>query len=178
MLGVATLLLILIVPPGTEALRLPSFRKTLGGSASVGEIAPIQLPESSPQYYWDLSRVAFSLLPLAPGPRRKTIFSEVVKGSVWTADQLQGIVNVNVPVRGVIIRLSGGGLLVYNPVAPTGEVLSYMRELEAAHGPVKHIVLGSLGLEHKALCGPFTRYFPEAQCWQQPGQWSFPANLP
>ena len=173
---VVFLLLIIFAPCATEALRLPSFSKTSGTVRS--EIAPIQLPTSSPKYYWDLSRVAFSLLPLAPGARRKTIFSEVVKGSVWTADQLQGIVNVNVPVRGVIIRLKSGGLLVYNPVAPTGEVLSYMRELEEAHGPVRHIVLGSLGLEHKALCGPFTRYFPQAQCWQQPGQWSFPANLP
>ena len=136
------------------------------------------MPDSSPNYYWDLNRVAFSLLPLAPGPRRKTLFEEVVKQSVYTMDQIQGIVNVNVPVRGVIVALKDGGLLVYNPVAPTVEVVEYMRYLEARHGPVRHIVLGSLGLEHKALCGPFTRYFPQAMCWQQPGQWSFPVSLP
>lgn len=53
-----------------------------------------------------------------------------------------------------------------------------MRSLEAAHGPVEHIVLGTLGLEHKALAGPFARAFPRAICWVQPGQWSFPLPLP
>jgi len=35
-----------------------------------------------------------------------------------------------------------------------------------------------VGLEHKALAGPFSRCFPEAQVWIQPGQWSFPVPLP
>ena len=128
--------------------------------------------------FWDLHRVAYSLLPLAPGPRRKTIFEEVVPGSVWTMDQLQGVVNVNVPVRGVAVKLRAGGLLLYNPVAPTKEMINYIRGLEAAHGPVKHVVLGSLGLEHKALAGPATRFFPKAEIWVHPGQWSFPLDLP
>lgn len=28
------------------------------------------------------------------------------------------------------------------------------------------------------MCGPFSRYFPESTVWLQPGQWSFPIDLP
>lgn len=138
----------------------------------------IKMPVSTNALYWPLHKVAFSLLPLAPGPRRKTLMATIVPGKVWSFDQIQGVVNVNVPVRGVAVKLKAGGLLLYNPVAPTQEMLSFVMQLEADHGPVKHIVLGSLGLEHKALAGPFSQYFPSAQVWQQPGQWSFPVNLP
>lgn len=138
----------------------------------------ISLPTTDRRFEWGLGSVAFSLLPLAPGRRRKTLIEEVVPGTVWTLDQIQGVVNVNVPVRAVIVRLQEGGLLIYNPVAPTQECLDYVKDLESAYGEVKHILLGSLGLEHKALCGPFTRSFPRAEVWLQPGQWSFPVNLP
>jgi hypothetical protein len=138
----------------------------------------IVLPHFSPDYFWGLNRVAFSLLPLAPGPRRKTLFEEIVKDQVWTLDQVQGIVNVNVPVRSTIIKLSQGGLFVYNPVAPTNECIRYIKQLENQHGPVKYIVLGSLGLEHKSLAASFSQYFPKSQVFLQPGQWSFPINLP
>jgi hypothetical protein len=127
---------------------------------------------------WPLGRVAFSLLPLAGSDRRKTLQTELVRGRVWTHDQIQGVVNVNVPVRQTVLRLRDGGLWVHNPVAPSGECLRLMRELEAQHGPVKHIVLGTLALEHKALAGPFSKCFPDAAVWVQPGQWSFPLPLP
>lgn len=136
------------------------------------------MPQKTAETEWNLGKFAFSLLPLAPGARRKTLFKEVVKGKIWTADQVQGVVNVNVPVRSVIVKLSDGGLLVYNPVAPTKEVRDYIKGLEGKYGEVRHIVLGSLGLEHKALAGPFSQYFKDSQVWLQPGQWSFPVNLP
>jgi hypothetical protein len=86
---------------------------------------------------------------------------------------------VNVPVRSTIVKLKqgDGGLWVHNPVAPTKEYLGMVRALEAKHGPVKHVVLGSLGLEHKALAGPFSAQFPNAKVWLQPGQWSFPLQF-
>jgi len=87
-------------------------------------------------------------------------------------------VNVNTPVRATVVKLEEGGLWIYNPVAPTKECLSIIKELEAKHGEVKHIVLGSLGLEHKALAGSFSQYFPAADVWLQPGQWSWPVQLP
>lgn len=103
------------------------------------------------------------------------------KNGIWTFDQVQGVVNVNVPVRMVVIKLSpaaGGGLWIHNPLAPTPQLLSYIRELEKLHGPVRHIVLGTVALEHKATLGPFSQNFSKATVWIQPGQWSFPVQLP
>lgn len=144
---------------------------------------------------WKLNDFAFSLLPLSPKDQRITLLQEVVKGQIWTLDQIQGLLLINVPVRCTVVKLKEGGLLVYNPVAPTREALDMVAELEQRHGKVKHIVLGTLGectqhtrvltsddvwtgLEHKALAGPFCRFFPQSEVWLQPGQWSFPINLP
>jgi len=104
-----------------------------------------------------------------------------VDGTIWTHDQIQGVVNVNVPVRQTVVKLSkkaGGGLLVHNPVAPTPQLLKMMADLEKKHGPVRHIILGTVALEHKATFGPFAQNFPNATVWLQPGQWAFPINLP
>jgi hypothetical protein len=35
-----------------------------------------------------------------------------------------------------------------------------------------------VALEHKATLGPFAQYFTNATVWIQPGQWSFPVQLP
>lgn len=43
---------------------------------------------------------------------------------------------------------------------------------------MRHVVLGTVALEHKATLGPFSQYFPKATVWIQPGQWSFPVQLP
>lgn len=106
---------------------------------------------------------------------------EILPGKIWTHDQIQGIVNVNVPVRQTVVKLSseaGGGLWIHNPVAPTPQLLKMIKHLEAQHGPVRHIVLGTVALEHKATFGPFAQKFPNATVWFHPGQWSFPLNLP
>jgi len=121
-------------------------------------------------------------VPLSPESvgRRKTLLTEVVKGQVWTLEQVQGIINVNVPVRMTVIKLSNGkGLFVNNPVAPTDECIAMMRSIEAASGSaVRYIVLSSLALEHKGTAGAFSSYFPQSQVFVQPGQYSFPINLP
>jgi len=129
---------------------------------------------------WGLGRVAFSLLPLSPESvgRRKTLLTEVVPGRVWTLDQLQGIINVNVPVRATVIKLKEGGLFVHNPIAPTGEAVTFMRTLEEKHGRVKYIVLASTALEHKGTAGAFANKFPQSKVYVQPGQYSFPVDLP
>jgi hypothetical protein len=106
-----------------------------------------------------------------------------------------------------VIALKGGGLWVHNPVAPTPQLLKMMHALEQQYGPVQHIVLGTVALEHKATLGPFAQNFRQATVWIQPGivlmkrghvvvvcvcaalvtipffsfflgQWSFPLNLP
>lgn len=119
------------------------------------------------------------LVPIYPYGQRPTILREVVPGGVWVLEQAQGIFHVVVPIRMTVIRLRRGGLLVYAPLAPTGECVGLIRSLEAHHGPVQHIIHGTLsGLEHKAWVGLFARQFPEAQVWVAPDQWSFPVSLP
>ena len=83
-----------------------------------------------------------------------------------------------VPVRSTIIKLQSGGLFVNNPVAPTKECIRMVRSLESIHGEVKYITLSSLALEHKGTVGAFSAYFPRSAVYVQPGQYSFPVNLP
>ena len=117
--------------------------------------------------------------PLYPYGKRRTIRSEVVKDTIWTFDQLQGILYVIVPIRMTVIKLEAGGLLVYAPVAPTPECVRLMNELVAVHGEVKYILLPTASaIEHKVFIGPFARKFPTAQVFIAPHQWSFPVNLP
>lgn len=118
-------------------------------------------------------------LPIYPYRQRRTIRTEIVADTIWTFDQVQGIFYVVVPIRMTVVKLADGGLLVYAPVAPTGECLQLMNELVLAHGDVKYIILPTIsGLEHKVFVGAFARAFPQAQVWVAPNQWSFPVNLP
>lgn len=127
----------------------------------------------------DLSWNFWPLVPLYPYGKRKTLRQEVVKDSIWTFDQIQGIFYVVVPIRMSVVKLKTGGLLVYAPVAPTPECIRMMRELETEHGEVQYIILPTIsGIEHKVFVGPFARYFPQAQVFVAPSQWSFPLNLP
>jgi hypothetical protein len=127
----------------------------------------------------DFSWFFWFTLPLYPYARRRTIRQEVVKDTVWTFDQLQGIFYVVVPIRMTVVKLDEGGLLIYSPVAPTPECIRLIKELVALHGDVKYIILPTIsGLEHKIFVGPFARCFPHAQVFVAPNQWSFPLNLP
>lgn len=127
----------------------------------------------------DTSWSLWPTLPLYPYGKRRTLRREVVKDTIWTFDQIQGIFYVVVPIRMTVVRLDTGGLLVYAPVAPTPECIQLVRELEAEWGEVKYIILPTVsGLEHKVFVGPFARKFPNAQVFVAPNQWSFPLNLP
>ncbi|QNJ13768.1 conserved hypothetical protein (DUF4336) [Synechococcus sp. A18-46.1] len=118
------------------------------------------------------------LLPLYPYGRRRTLFSELIPGQLWSLEQLQGVYYVAVPVRLTVAKVPGGLMLV-NPVPPTGEVRQAIAGLEQQHGPVRTIVLPTAsGLEHKLPLGPLARAFPDAEIWVCPGQWSFPVQLP
>lgn len=118
-------------------------------------------------------------VPLYPYSKRRTVCTEVVKDTIWTFDQLHGILYTIVPIRMTVVKLEAGGLLVYAPVAPTTECIRLINELVARYGDVKYIILPtSSGLEHKVFVGPFARRFPKAQVFVAPHQWSFPLNLP
>lgn len=118
-------------------------------------------------------------VPLYPYGRRRTLRTEVIKDTIWTFDQIQGILYTVVPIRMTVVRLAEGGLLVYAPVAPTKECIQLVNELVAIHGNVKYIILPTAsGLEHKVFVGPFARRFPLAQVFVAPSQWSYPLSLP
>ncbi|MBW4664572.1 MAG: DUF4336 domain-containing protein [Chroococcus sp. CMT-3BRIN-NPC107] len=138
-----------------------------------------KMSEFSKQLTKDLAWSFWFTLPIYPFSQRQTIRTEVVSGTVWTFDQLQGIFYVVVPIRMSVIKLNEGGLLIYAPVAPTPECIRLVKELVKEHGEVKYIILPtSSGLEHKVFVGPFARYFRHAQIFVAPKQWSFPLNLP
>jgi Domain of unknown function (DUF4336) len=137
---------------------------------------PVTVEQINPR---DFSWPFWFTLPLYPYGKRRTIRQEVVRDTVWTFDQIQGILYVIVPIRMTLVKLEGGGLLVYAPVAPTRECIQLVNELEAEHGDLKYIILPTIsGLEHKVFVGPFARFFPQAQVFVAPNQWSFPFNLP
>mmetsp|Transcript_47972 Transcript_47972/g.57841 ORF Transcript_47972/g.57841 Transcript_47972/m.57841 type:complete len:510 (+) Transcript_47972:117-1646(+) len=148
---------------------------SLGSLALLGSFAATR--ETKPTDYG-----LYGVLPIGPYKRKKTIFNEIVPNQIWTLDQKFGILNVQVPVRMVVVKLKGaggrGGLFVYNPIAATPECLTFMRDLERIHGEVKHIVLGTVAIEHKVYAGVFAQKFKNAKVWLQSGQYSFPTNLP
>lgn len=114
-----------------------------------------------------------------PYGQRRTLRVEVVKDTIWTFEQVQGILYVVVPIRMTVVKLEAGGLLVHAPVAPTSECLRLLDELVQIHGNVQYIILPTIsGLEHKVFVGPFARCFPQAQVFVAPYQWSYPIDLP
>ena len=127
----------------------------------------------------DWSWPFWPLVPLYPYGKRRTLRQEAVKDTIWTFDQIQGVLYVVTPIRMTVIKLDEGGLLIFTPVAPTRECIRLVKELVAEHGDVKYIILPTVsGLEHKVFVGPFARRFPAAQVFVAPNQWSFPLNLP
>jgi hypothetical protein len=138
-------------------------------------ISPLSQSTLSADRRWNF----WFTLPIYPFSQRRTLRQEIVPGQIWTFEQLQGILYVVTPIRMTIVRLAVGGLLVYAPVAPTVECLDLVNELVAQYGDVKYIILPTAsGLEHKVFAGPFARWFPQAQVYVVPNQWSFPVNLP
>ncbi|NES76893.1 MULTISPECIES: DUF4336 domain-containing protein [Okeania] len=127
----------------------------------------------------DWSWPLWPILPLYPYGQRRTLRKEIVKDTIWTFDQLQGIFYVTVPIRMTVVRMIGGGLFVYAPIAPTRECVRLVNELVEKYGEVRYIILPTIsGLEHKVYVGPFARKFPTAEVFVTPNQWSFPLNLP
>ena len=75
-------------------------------STAAASTAAITTPAFTSEVSWPLGKVAFSLLPLAgTSSRRATVEEEIIPGKIWTHDQIQGIVNVNVPVRQTVIKV-------------------------------------------------------------------------
>lgn len=120
----------------------------------------------------------WGVLPVGTYKKKKTILDTIIPDNMWSFDQKFGILDVQVPLRMTVTRLSSGGLFVYNPVAGTPEMVGMLQKLVDQYGPVKHIAVGSVALEHKVYAGVLAQKFPSAQVWLTPGQYSFPLNLP
>jgi len=135
-------------------------------------------PLQKPAWRRELFNPTWPLLGLAPFGQRKTVVEEIVKDEIWAFDQSQGILYVQVPVRMIVAKIDDDGLLLYAPNAPTQECLREVRRLEREqNATVEHVVLPTLGVEHKAFFGQFCLSFPKATVWYTPGQWSFPVNF-
>ncbi len=118
------------------------------------------------------------LLPLYPYGKKRTLCKELIPNQIWSFEQLQGIYYVAVPVRLIVVKVPDG-LMLYNALPVTSELLKGLSNLEEKHGPVKTIVLPTAsGLEHKIALPSLARSFPKANLWLCPGQWSFPVDLP
>lgn len=117
-----------------------------GGKSTVQQQDTGLEPSSNPHdWRWPF----WPAVPLYPYGKRRSLCSEVVKDTIWTIDQLQGILYTIVPIRMTVVKLEAGGLLVYAPVAPTRECIRIIKELVAIHGDIKYIILPtSSGLEH------------------------------
>ena len=70
-------------------------------------------------------------------------------------------------MRTVVVKLKDGTLWVNSPQWPTGEFCALLDEL----GPVGHVVLPCVALEHKAPLKAFTKKYPKASVWVAPGQY-------
>jgi Domain of unknown function (DUF4336) len=145
------------------------------GSPGSTPATPLATPPATPDRSWPF----WPVVPLYPYGQRPTLRQEVIPNTLWTFDQLQGILYVVTPIRMTVVKLAAGGLLVYAPVAPTPECVALLNELVAVHGDVRYIILPTVsGIEHKVFVGPFARRYPMAQVFVSPHQWSWPLNLP
>ncbi len=146
---------------------------------TAGSVPPQTDPKLQPKRSRDWAWPYWPAVPLYPYGQRRTLCQEVLKGRIWTFDQLQGILYVIIPVRMTIIKLAAGGLLVYAPVAPTRECIRMVKDLVSEHGEIKYIILPTAsGIEHKVFTGPFAKRFPKAQVFVSPSQWTFPVQIP
>lgn len=137
-------------------------------------VAPSHSPTDRDTQSWPW----WPLLPLYPYGHRASLVRELVPEQVWSFEQLHGIWYVAVPIRMTVVKVDAG-LMLYAPIAPTGEVLKALHQLEEQYGSVCSIVLPTAsGLEHKIPVPAMARAFPEATIWFSAGQWSFPLRLP
>jgi hypothetical protein len=86
--SVISFLLLAMLIQLNESFKMPAKGMRFPGSQ---RNAAITIPEKDPKFdFGPLGKLAFSLLPLSPESvgRRKTIFTEVVAGKVWTLDQV------------------------------------------------------------------------------------------
>uniref|UniRef100_A0A0G4GKI2 DUF4336 domain-containing protein n=1 Tax=Chromera velia CCMP2878 TaxID=1169474 RepID=A0A0G4GKI2_9ALVE len=128
-------------------------------------LPPVERPEKGRSYF------ALLWKPYLTG---RATQRRQVQENVWVFEQRLGFLNVSEITRMTAIRTQTGGLFIYAPVAPTGECVSLLEDLNF---PVEHFVLPCPALEHKIFFSDFVGRYPDAKVWVSPGQFSFPLNV-
>ena len=105
--------------------------------------------------------------PLTPPLFSRATYRYELGRDAWALEQLLTFANVSATVRTVVVRMADGGLWVDGPQWPTGEYMRLLDEL----GPVRHVVLPCVALEHKAPMKAFCKKYPGASVWVAPGQY-------
>lgn len=105
--------------------------------------------------------------PLTPPLFDRATYRYDLGRDAWALEQLLTFANVSATVRTVVVKLADGTLWVDGPQWPTGEYCRLLDEL----GPVGHVVLPCVALEHKAPMKAFCQRYPSASCWIAPGQY-------
>ena len=105
--------------------------------------------------------------PLTPPLFSRATYRYEMGRNAWALEQLLTFANVSATVRTVVIKLQDGTLWVDGPQWPTGEYMALLDEL----GPVGHVVLPCVALEHKAPMAAFVKRYPKASVWIAPGQY-------
>ena len=105
--------------------------------------------------------------PLTPPLFKRATYRYEMGRDAWALEQLLTFANVSATVRTVVVRLKDGSLWVDGPQWPTGEFCALLDEL----GPVGHVVLPCVALEHKAPLQAFCKRYPKASVWIAPGQY-------
>lgn len=119
------------------------------------------------------------LAPSAVGAAEPPTVARQAADGVFIFDQAYGIpglgVGANIPIRMTVMRLEGGGYLVYNPCQPTQECLRQFEEMGLSD--VRHIVLGTIAVEHKYYGPQWAERFPKAEVWISPRTFSWPIDF-
>lgn len=104
--------------------------------------------------------------PFLPPLSNRATYRYSLGRDAWALEQLLAFANVTATIRTNVIKMDDGGLWVSNPLWPTEEYCALLDEL----GPVKHVVLATNALEHKAAMKQFLVKYPDADVWISPGQ--------
>lgn len=105
--------------------------------------------------------------PLTPPLFDRATYRYDLGKNAWAFEQLLTFANVSATVRTIVVKLKDGTLWVNGPQWPTGEFIKMLDEL----GPVGHVVLPCVALEHKAPIAAFCKRYPKARVWIAPGQY-------
>ena len=127
------------------------------------------LSDYNPMNYKTLPSLGRSIFPFPfiPPFNNRATYRYYLGRDAYALEQLLAFANVTATIRTNVIKMNDGGLWVCNPLYPTEEYCALLDEL----GTVKHVVLASNALEHKAAMKQFLEKYKNVEdVWISPGQ--------